>query len=104
MTKTRIQVYADEETKHRIALAAAKQDVPITQYCLDAIKQQLAEDDMLERETIEIAITPPREDRLIADLRTLRERILDRRGGEPILLGILDRVREERDDELTGLR
>jgi uncharacterized protein (DUF1778 family) len=44
MTKTRIQVYADEETRRRIALAAARQNVPITQYCLDAIKQQLAKD------------------------------------------------------------
>jgi uncharacterized protein (DUF1778 family) len=104
MTTTRIQVYTDEETKRRIALAAAKQDVPVTQYCLEAIKQQLAEDDMLERETIEIAITPPREDKLIADLRALRERIRDRRGGALIPLDIVEQVRQERDDELIGLR
>jgi uncharacterized protein (DUF1778 family) len=104
MTTTRIQVYTDEETKRRIALAAARQDVAITQYCLDAIKQQLAEDDMLERETIEIAITPPREDKLIAALRALRERIRDRRGGTLIPLDILEQVRQERDDELIGLR
>jgi hypothetical protein len=97
MTKTRIQVYADEETKRRTALAAARQDVPITEYCLRAIKQQLAEDDMLDRETIEIPITSSREDDMIADLRALRERIRDRRGGEPIPLDILEQVRQERE-------
>jgi uncharacterized protein (DUF1778 family) len=104
MTKTRIQVYTDEETKRRIELAAARQDVPITEYCLEAIKQQLAEDDMLERETIEIPVTSSREDDLIADLRALRERIRDRRGGELIPLDIVEQVRQERDDELIGLR
>jgi uncharacterized protein (DUF1778 family) len=104
MTKTRIQVYTDEETKRRIELAAARQDVPITQYCLDAIKQQLAEDDVLERETIEIPVTSSREEDLIADLRALRERIRDRRGGELIPLDIVEQVRQERDDELIGLR
>jgi hypothetical protein len=62
-----------------------------------AIKQQLAEDDLLDRETIEIPITSSREDDMIADLRALRERIRDRRGGEPIPLDILEQVRQERE-------
>lgn len=60
MTKKRTQVYADEETKRRVDLAAAKHNVPVTEYCLAAIKQQLAEDDVLEREQIEIPSSQPR--------------------------------------------
>jgi uncharacterized protein (DUF1778 family) len=103
MGKTRIQVYTDEETKRRIGLAAAKHDIAITQYCLEAIRQQLAEDDMLERETIEIPVKPNRDEDLVDDLRALRERIKARRGGELITLDIVEQVREERDHELTGL-
>jgi uncharacterized protein (DUF1778 family) len=104
MTKVRIQVYTDEETKRRIELAAAKQDIAITQYCLEAIRQQLAEDDVLERETIEIPVRPTRDEELIANLCALREEIKARRGGELIALDIVEQVREERDYELTGLR
>ena len=75
MAKTRIQVYADEETKRRIELAAAKKEIAITQYCLEAIRQQLAEDDMLDREKIEIPIKPTRDKDLIADLRALHKEI-----------------------------
>lgn len=105
MIKKRIQVYADEETKRRVELAAAKHEIPVTQYCLAAIKQQLAEDDLLEREQIEIAIKPPKKDDLIAELQALHEDILTYRNGEPL---DIDRdpeaMREERDDELIGLR
>ena len=104
MAKTRIQVYADEETKRRVELAAARQDVAITQYCLEAIRQQLAEDDMLEQEVIEIPVKPAREEGLIASLRALREKIRARRGGELIKLDIVEQVREEREHELIGLR
>ena len=103
MIKKRIQVYADQETKRRIELAAAKQDVPVTEYCLAAIIQQLAEDDMLEREQVEIPIKPTQGEDLLADLRDLRERIKARRGGRLIQLDIVHQVREERDYELTGL-
>jgi hypothetical protein len=33
MEKQRIQVYADPELKRRIELAAAKHNVPVTEYC-----------------------------------------------------------------------
>jgi len=104
MAKKRIQVYADEETKRRIQLAAARQDIAITQYCLEAIRQQLAEDDMLERERIEIPIKPAKGKDLIPDLRALREKIKARRGGKLIDLDIVEQVRDERDYELAGLR
>ena len=104
MAKKRIQVYTDPETKRRIELAAARHDVPVTQYCLEAIRQQLAEDDLLEREQIEIPIKPIQDADLIADLRALRDKILARRGGKPIDPGIVEQIREERDDELIGLR
>ena len=105
MNKMRIQVYTDQETKRRIELAAARQDIAITQYCLEAIRQQLAEDDMLERESIEIPIKPAKEEGLIADLRALHEEIKTYRGGKLIDVDQeLEQMREERDYELTGLR
>jgi hypothetical protein len=105
MNKMRIQVYTDQETKRRIELAAARQDIAITQYCLEAIKQQLAEDDMLERETIEIPVKTVRDEDLIADLRALHEEIKTYRDGKLIDVDQeLEQMREERDYELTGLR
>jgi hypothetical protein len=82
MSKTRIQVYTDEETKRRIELAAVRQNIAVTQYCLQAIEQQLAEDDMLERETIEIPIKPTKGENPIADLGALHEEIKAYRGGK----------------------
>jgi hypothetical protein len=66
---------------------------------------QLAEDEMLEREQAEVPIQSHNGANLIADLRRLRERILARRGGALIDVSeAVQRVREERDDELAGLR
>lgn len=105
MIKERIQVYADQETKRRVELAAARHDIPVTEYCLAAIKQQLTEDDLLEREQIEVAIKPPEKDDLIAELRALHEDILTYRNGEPLDIDRdLEAMRKERDDELIGLR
>ncbi len=103
--RKRIQVYTDGETKRRIELAAAKHGVSVTQYCLEAIKQQLAEDELLERERVEITICPVQETDLVADLRTLQAKIKARRGGKLIDLDrVLDETREEREYELSGLR
>jgi uncharacterized protein (DUF1778 family) len=103
MKKKRIQVYADPVTKRRIELAAARRDIPVTQYCLEAIQQKLAEEDMLERETIEIPIKQAVDEDLIAGLRALREKILRRRGGKLISPDIVEQVREERDRELLSM-
>ncbi|HBY96303.1 MAG: hypothetical protein M5U01_21355 [Ardenticatenaceae bacterium] len=104
MMKPRIQVYTDPETKRRIELAAAKYDVPVTEYCLEAIMQRLADEDMLERAHIEIPVKQTQEEDLIAQLEALHERILARRGGRPIEMDIVEQVREERDYELSGVR
>lgn len=104
VSKKRIQVYADLETKRRIELAAAKQDLPVTEYCLQAIRQQLLEDDVLEGEKVEIAVRPGPNGDVIRELRVLREKIKARRGGRLITLDILEQVRSERDDELFGMR
>ncbi|MBI3943194.1 MAG: hypothetical protein HY326_09295 [Chloroflexi bacterium] len=105
MEKKRIQVYADPETKRRIELAAAKHDIPVTEYCLEAIKQQLLEDDILEAEQIEIPVKKTRDTDLIAELKALHADILAYRGGKPLDIdAAIDQLREERDYELTGLR
>jgi hypothetical protein len=106
MEKQRIQVYADPEMKRRIELAAAKYNVPVTEYCLNAIQQQLADDDVLEEAQVTIAVKPNQpDDTLIAELRALHQEILAYRGGEWIDVDAeLAAMREERDDELTGLR
>ena len=104
MDKRRIQVYADEEMKRRIELAAAKQQMAVTEYCLAAITQQLADDQVLEVEQVSIPVKRPKDATLIAELRTLRESILARRGGQPLTLDILEQVRDERDYELIGVR
>jgi hypothetical protein len=107
MDKPRIQIYTDPVMKRRIALAAAKYNVPITEYCRQAITQQLADDEVLEEAQITIPITPtqPTDDTLIADLRALQERIKARRGGKPIDVDrMMVEMREERDYELSGVR
>ncbi|MSP12184.1 MAG: hypothetical protein EXR62_04410 [Chloroflexi bacterium] len=105
MGKTRIQVYADPETKRRIELAAAKREIAVTEYCLEAIKQQLLEDDILEAEQIEIPVKKTKDTDLIAELEALHADILAYRGGKPVEIdAVIDQLREERDYELTGLR
>jgi uncharacterized protein (DUF1778 family) len=105
MTKQRIQVYAEPEIKRRIELAAARRDTPVTQYCLDAIIQQLADDDILEQSQVVIDVEPNSQDTLMDDLRNLHDRILARREGKLIDIdSIVEQVRSERDDELLSLR
>ncbi len=106
MPKKRIQVYADARTHRRIGLAAARRDVPLTQYCLEAITQKLAEDDVLEREQIEIPVdVPPRVSALADTLRRVHQRIKTRRNGKIIDVDRhLDRLREERQHDIGRLR
>jgi hypothetical protein len=105
MEKQRIQVYADPEMKRRIELAAAKYHVPVTEYCLNAIQQQLADDDLLEEARVTISVKPTLDEDFIASLEALQAKIKARRGGQPIDLDrIMEEMRAERDDELMGLR
>jgi hypothetical protein len=43
-----IQVHADPELKRRVERAAAKHNIPVAEYCLEAIEQKLADDTALE--------------------------------------------------------
>ena len=104
MPKTRIQVYADDEIKRRIELAAAKRHVAVTEYCLDAIVQQLADDAVLEEMEITIPVKTRSNENLYDELIELTDRILAERGGEYIDVDeIIDQVRSERDDELLDM-
>jgi uncharacterized protein (DUF1778 family) len=105
MDKQRIQVYAEPDTKRRIELAAAKYNVPVTEYCLEAIRLQLADDDLLEAENVTLSITPTLDEALIDRLGALQARIKARRGGQPIDIDrIMEEMRSERDDKLLSLR
>lgn len=105
MPKQRIQVYTQPELKRRIELAATRRDIPVTQYCLDAIKQQLTADGMLEKKEVTIPIENTKDSDLIADLHALRQKIKTRRGGKLISLDVVRQVREEREHELlSGMR
>ena len=69
MNKQRIQVYAEPEIKRRIELGGGcKRDTPVTQYCLDAIVQQLADDDVLEQSQVMIEVEPNSQESLLNDL------------------------------------
>jgi len=104
MTKKRIQVYADPDTKRRIELAAAKHRIAVTECCLAAIRQQLGEDSVLEESRIEIPIAPAKDKDLLADLQKLHAKITARRGGKLMDVDqVLEQTRTERDHELTGL-
>ena len=76
----------------------------MTQFCLDAIVQQLADDELLDANAILIDVKPDSDEPLFDDLRRLRNEILARRDGEMITSDIVAQVRAERDDELINLR
>jgi hypothetical protein len=104
MTKACIQVYANAETKRRVELAAVRQGMPVTEYCLAAIKQRLVEDNMLERKQVEGPVQSSEKDNVIAELRILHQDILTYRNAE--LLDIdrdLTAVREAREEVLIDL-
>jgi len=104
MDKKRIQVYADPEMKRRIELAAAKYNIPVTEYCLSAIQQQLADDDLLEAEQVTLSVSPTLEEDFIDSLEALQAKIKARRDGHPIDIDrFIEEMRAERDDELLSL-
>ena len=105
MTKETIEVQADEALVQRIKAAAAKQNIPVADYCLDAIEQKLLDDRLRADTEDDVLLSPKKHDpTLLDDMRELRERILAERGGKPIDIDILEMIRSERDDELTGMR
>ena len=78
--------------------------LPVTEYCLDAIVQQLADDQVLDASKILISVEPGSDAALLDDMNSLREEILARRVGKVITADILEQVRAERVDELINLR
>lgn len=106
MLKTRIQLYTDTEMKRRITLAATKYEVPITQYCFEAVQQRLAEDDLIDQAHIDIPVTQPSlNTQLISNLRALDREIKASRQGQPPLdvEAVLDQIHEEREHDLLDL-
>lgn len=102
--KVRIQVYADPRMKRRIELAAAKYDVPVTDYCLAAIVQRLIEDEVLDAEAITIHVSPLRPANPAPSLKILHEKVLEYRHGVPLDIdAMINETRDERDEELSGL-
>jgi hypothetical protein len=103
MEKQRIQFYTDPRMKRRIKQAAAKHKIPVSQYLLSAIEQQLANDegsDQAQRD--QGAIAAAQDHALIEDLRKLHEDIR----ASPLWKNIdidadLTQMREERDHDLT---
>jgi hypothetical protein len=105
MEKEAIQLYADPALKRRVEKAAAKYNIPVEEYLIEAIEQKLAEDAKQEDANAEDAAKPKGlTPQLLAEMRELRERILAERGGKPIEIDILEQVRNERDDELANMR
>lgn len=80
-------------------------DIPVTKYCLSAIERQLMDDDLFERSQVQIPVRPGVQSTLVKNLHTLQKKILARRNGIRLDIdGALEMAREERDDELLGLR
>lgn len=104
MEKELIEVYADPELKRRVEVAAAKHNVPVAEYLLEAIEEKLADEAVEENNPYITRMGVKNDPTLFEDMRELRERILARRGGKPIEIDVLEQLRAERDDELTGMR
>lgn len=99
----RIQVYADEETRRRVEIAALKRRTSVTEYCLAAIRERLAEDDVLQADEVTIQVRRD-DDGLFRQVRALHEIVLARRAGAAIDVDrALEDVREERTDAILGL-
>jgi len=63
--QSRIDVYVpDPELRRRIKIAAARQDMPVSRWCLEAIRQQLAKEEMLEGEQVKIPIKQAKDNTL----------------------------------------
>lgn len=103
MEKEVIEIYADPELKRRVEMAAAKHNLPVADYLLDAIEQKLADEGVVdEKVNGSPTALEKKDDTLLDEMRELRERILARRGGKPIEIDALELIRSERDDELIG--
>lgn len=106
MDTQRIELVADAETARRIESAAARHNITVAEYCLDAIRQYLVDDEMADTADTSVSATSAKQDHdLIAQLRLLHQEILAYRKDAPFDVDAdLEQLRGERDDELIGLR
>lgn len=101
----RVDVYVpDQQVRRRIKLAATKRDMRVSQYCLEAILERLEEDEILEKETPEVA-QEGEEETTVEELRNWQEMVKTKLGGRPLpdSADLLSRLREERTREIAGL-
>lgn len=102
MDKQSSQAPIDKETKGRSEPATAWNEAPEAEPSPSTMRQELADDDLPAGEHNEVSAGPvANDDGLINASEALNARILLRREGLPITIDIVDRVRSERDDELT---
>ena len=100
-----IQLFTDPETERRLEVVASKRDVAVAEYCLEAIKRQLVEDEQLEAFRSTGLGRSEVDESFFDSLQALREKIGKRRKGKPIEVdSVISQIREERDDEIYGLR
>ena len=105
MEENCIKLLPDTETERRIELVAVKRDVTVAEYCLAAIQRQLAEDEQLERFRLDIPGRSGVDEEFFRSLQALREKTKVRREGQPIDVDrIMTQMRDERDNEILGLR
>ena len=100
-----IQLFTDPETERRLEVVASKRDVAVAEYCLAAIKRQLVEDEQLEAYRSTGVGRSEVDEAFFDSLKALREKISKRRSGNPIEVDrVISQIREERENEIHGLR
>ena len=100
-----IRLFIDPESERRLEVVASKRDVAVADYCLAAIKRQLVEDEQLEDCRPSGAGKSEVDEAFFDSLQALREKISKRRNGKLIEVDrVISQMREEREDEIYGLR
>lgn len=104
MEKGRVHLSTDRETKHRIALAARRRNLSVTDYCMEAIRRQLADDGVIEVRPTTTVQSQQSLEEVLAELRAVHQEILAHNdlGGTDVVEE-LNRMREERDLDLSGM-
>lgn len=105
MSKERIQVYVDSDTKKRVELGAARQEVSVTRYCLDAIQQKLDEENLLNKDEITVPVDRKTHQlQVINRIQSLREQTLERREGAELEIdSVIQDLRDEQTRSAAGM-
>lgn len=105
MGRNSIQLFTDPETERRLEAVAAKRDIAVAEYCLAAIERQLVEDEQLEGDRTTVAGRTEVDEAFFDSLQALQVKISNRRSGKSIEVDrIMSQIREERENEICGLR